>query len=51
MDECDNRSLNECDQVCINSEPGYYCSCEVGFQIGVDGLTCSGLMKFHSVLV
>ena len=42
VDECENNTLNECEQICINSEPGYSCSCEMGFQLDVNERTCSG---------
>ena len=37
-----SRDNGGCDHICINMIPGYECSCEQGFRLGIDGHTCSG---------
>ena len=37
--ECIN-SNGGCDQICINTIPGYYCDCFDGFTLDTDNTTC-----------
>ena len=50
IDECDDSSLNNChaDATCINSVPGFSCSCNAGFQ--GNGITCIGKCQNTSVV-
>ena len=41
IDECEDSSLNKCDQLCNNTEGSYRCGCSSGFQIAADGATCT----------
>ena len=41
IDECAEETSN-CSQVCINTVPGYYCSCDSGYLLNGDRATCDG---------
>ena len=41
--ECANKSLHRCNQICENTLGSYKCSCEKGFEISRDGYTCEGM--------
>ena len=43
VDECEGSSMNNCDQLCNNTEGSYHCSCNGGFQLADDGATCEGI--------
>lgn len=43
IDECANKSLHLCNQICENTLGSYKCSCEKGFEISRDGYTCEGM--------
>ena len=50
VDECASADLNECGTVgvtCVNTDPGYNCSCNTGYTPNDDGLTCSGKYHIH----
>ncbi len=34
--------LDGCQHICTNNDGGYDCSCNMGFELDMDGLTCSG---------
>lgn len=40
INECNG--VNNCSQLCANREPGYACSCNVGFRIDEDKQSCNG---------
>ena len=42
IDECEDSSLNNCDQLCNNTEGSYHCDCKSGFQLAADQATCEG---------
>ena len=42
IDECEDSSLNNCDQLCTNTEGSYQCGCSSGFQLAADDATCEG---------
>ncbi|XP_033112384.1 fibrillin-2-like [Anneissia japonica] len=42
IDEC-LLGISECTQVCSNSVPLYTCSCQEGFQLESDGVTCTAI--------
>ena len=41
IDECDKEN-GGCDDICLNSEGSFECSCEDGYALNEDGKTCSG---------
>ena len=47
IDEC---SINNegCDQVCTNTNGSYMCSCNDGYMLNDDGLTCDGIIMHIS---
>ena len=45
IDECANSEDNECEQICTDTFLSYNCSCEDGYTLNNDGLTCSGMCK------
>ena len=42
IDECANATLNNCQQVCVNSEGGYTCDCFSGYSL-VNSTYCEGI--------
>ena len=40
IDECDG--VNDCQQLCQNTEGSYTCSCSEGFTLNSDNRTCNG---------
>ena len=42
VNECEDDD-NVCNQICNNTEGGFDCLCHIGFELGNDGTTCSGL--------
>lgn len=38
-----------CHQICINNYGSYLCSCEEGYQLDMDGLTCQGCIHVYIV--
>ena len=50
MDEC---SINNggCDEMCTNTNGSYVCSCNDGYILNDDGLTCDGIMHISSFLI
>ena len=41
IDECTN-GMNKCEQQCHNTVGSYQCSCDSGYRLKKDGLTCEG---------
>ena len=41
IDEC--KENHTCDQICINTNGSYYCSCYGGFVLQHDNRNCEGL--------
>ncbi|XP_028318745.1 collagen and calcium-binding EGF domain-containing protein 1 isoform X2 [Gouania willdenowi] len=41
IDECANRNMTTCSQICINTAGSYRCDCEKGFFLEEDGKTCT----------
>ena len=39
--ECDE-GLDLCEQICINTEGSYNCSCNAGYRLDDNGNTCAG---------
>lgn len=42
IDEC-NINVDGCDQNCHNTNGSYYCSCNSGYRLNIDNLTCDGM--------
>ena len=42
IDEC-KRSNGGCDHHCNNTIGSYYCSCNDGYSLGKDNLSCKGI--------
>ena len=45
IDECTEDS-HRCEQICHNSVGSYACSCNSGYRLNQDGVTCDGTVKF-----
>ena len=43
IDECANATLNNCQQVCVNSEGAYTCDCSVGYSL-TNSTHCEGIL-------
>jgi len=41
IDECAT-SNGGCEQICNNTIGSFYCSCDTGYQLDVNGLNCTG---------
>lgn len=41
VNECASR--NKCEQTCVNTDGGYYCACQRGYQLNDDKRTCSDM--------
>lgn len=46
IDEC-SRGEHECSQICNNTLGGHFCSCENGYQLQNDGITCEGTISIE----
>ena len=44
VNECTDFN-GECHQVCINTDGGFYCSCNEGYELQYDNITCQGLLS------
>ena len=42
IDECEESTIY-CNQMCNNSDGGYFCTCNDGYQIDSDNRTCKGI--------
>ena len=42
IDECQNKSRIDCDQLCVNLPGSYFCDCYSGYKLNADGGTCDG---------
>ncbi|XP_059469459.1 protein tolkin-like [Neocloeon triangulifer] len=40
FDECTTSTEQDCEQICINTLGGYYCSCKIGYELHSDGKRC-----------
>ncbi|XP_019622718.1 PREDICTED: uncharacterized protein LOC109468820 [Branchiostoma belcheri] len=38
--ECESPVQNTCEQICVNTEPGFYCACPDGYRLNDDQETC-----------
>ena len=48
INECDD--LNDCEQLCMNTEGSYSCSCTMGFDLADDGRKCNGTYQHIYIL-
>ena len=37
---------HNCQQVCVNTDGGFRCECDQGYQVNDDGITCSGMSVY-----
>lgn len=44
INECDG--VNDCQQLCTNTEGSYSCSCTEGFDLADDGRRCTGKIGY-----
>lgn len=51
INQCADRKLNSCSQLCINLRQGYRCSCRKGYKIQSDGKTCVDIDECESSLL
>ena len=40
IDSCND----SCDQICINTNESFYCSCDDGYELDADNITCLGML-------
>ena len=43
MDECKKKN-GGCSQICVNKPGTFECTCKVGYQLGTNKNTCSGII-------
>ena len=43
INECLNWTRDRCQQVCMNTDGGFRCECNSGFQLNSDQSTCTGM--------
>ena len=43
IDECSDRTTENCTQICTNTNGSFICECNTGFQLDNDGVTCNGM--------
>ena len=49
IEECKS-DLQKCDQICIELNGSYECSCNAGYQLQSDNATCSGTNFTYNVM-
>lgn len=42
IDECS--TINDCQQLCVNTVGSYSCNCDEGFSLSDDGHNCTGMV-------
>lgn len=42
MNECANPRTNPCEDICVNTEGGFYCECSLGTRLASDQHSCTG---------
>lgn len=50
INECARADQLRCQQICFNTIGSYNCSCEDGYLLQEDGLTCEGTYKCQAPL-
>ena len=48
-DEC-AINTDGCDQICINTNESFYCSCNTGYRLNVDNKTCNDVNECMEIL-
>ena len=51
VDNCAERELNKCTQLCVNLRQGYKCSCYKGYVLGSDQSSCLDMDECSSILL
>ena len=46
IDEC-SEGISGCTQLCTNTIGSYRCTCQYGYQLGIDNHTCLGKIISH----
>ena len=49
INECADDTLNDCDQICINTNGSYVCECDSGYLLNDDLITCSGIIMLRQI--
>ena len=49
IDECS--LYNNCNQICNNTDGGFYCSCEEGYLLANDSKSCKGIIPTQTHLI
>ena len=42
VDECQNNSSNNCEQLCVNFPSSFFCDCGKGYELNADRRSCDG---------
>ena len=42
FDECQSRSTNNCEQLCVNLPASFFCDCRDGYKLNADDNSCDG---------
>lgn len=45
INECVDENLNSCEQLCNNTAAAHNCLCFDGYELNIDGYSCSGLKR------
>ena len=45
IDECSSSLLNHCEQICLNTNGTFNCSCDVGYELLPDKVNCKRMMN------
>ena len=48
INECDDDSNGGCDTACINTVGSFYCGCDEGYSLDLDGRGCSRMLRFNT---
>ncbi|XP_078664120.1 complement receptor type 1-like [Branchiostoma floridae x Branchiostoma belcheri] len=40
-DECAFSSMGGCEQICTNTDGSYYCSCNIGYSLSINSMSCN----------
>lgn len=49
VDECEERPERCSPGVCINSDGGFVCDCDAGYELSEDGTACIGMTQFYYI--
>ena len=45
VDECASRSTHNCSHNCNNTVGAFFCSCDYGYRLDTDGVSCYGALQ------